>query len=106
VPGRPCTSRRERMLVRAVLAAAALLVLVAVASLVVSTAPARRGCIDVTIASSLGGQPISGCGARARSLCRQVGLRGGFTAADGAVVAAACRRSGLAVGAALPGRGR
>jgi hypothetical protein len=105
VSGRAATTRREQLILRGVLFGVLALALVVIVSLASGSSTARRGCIDVTIASSLGGQPIAGCGARARSLCRQVNVRGGFTAVAGAAVAAACRRSGLAVGAAASGGG-
>jgi hypothetical protein len=93
---RPLT-RRERMLVRGVLALiAAAAVAVGVAVGFASSSPAGRGCIDVTVASSIGAQPISGCGTRARSLCLQVG-DGGFTGTTASLVASACRRAGVPV---------
>lgn len=69
-----------------------LAMLVAV-SLVVSSAPAR-GCIQVTIASSLGGQPLSGCGARARSICAAA-ARGAYSPSATDALLTACRRAGL-----------
>lgn len=52
-------------------------------------APSNRGCVVVTIASSLGGTTLRNCGAAARSFCRaQARLNG--------EIAAACRRQGFA----------
>jgi hypothetical protein len=61
--------RRERMIV-AVLASC---LLVALAGLGVfaltSGSPPRKGCIEVTFASTLGGAELQGCGAKARHIC-------------------------------------
>jgi hypothetical protein len=52
-------------------------------------APSNRGCVVVTVASSLGGTTLRNCGAVARSFCTAQGkLNGG--------IAAACRRQGFA----------
>jgi hypothetical protein len=61
--------RREKtvvamLLVAVVLAAAGLLAYAAT-----SGAPARRDCIDVTFASTLGGAELQACGERARNIC-------------------------------------
>jgi hypothetical protein len=61
--------RRERLVVAAVLAAT----VAALAGLgiyaLTSGAPARRDCIGVTFASSVGGAELHGCGERARKIC-------------------------------------
>jgi len=86
-------SARERLglgAVGALTAALAALVVIALAS---SGAPGR-GCVQVTIASSLGGQPLSGCGARARSICAAA-AGGAYAPAAAEAVLSACRRAGL-----------
>jgi hypothetical protein len=50
--------------------------------------PASRGCVVVTVASSLGGATLRNCGAAAKRLCRDEGK-------TNAGIAAACRRQGL-----------
>jgi hypothetical protein len=52
-------------------------------------APSNKGCVVVTIASSLGGTTLRNCGTAAHSFCRaQAKLNGG--------IAAACREQGFA----------
>ena len=53
--------------------------------------PSNRGCVVVTVASSLGGTTLRNCGAAARSFCRAQAKRNGG-------IAAACRRQGFAPG--------
>jgi hypothetical protein len=70
-------------------AAIAVLVVIALAS--GSPKPAR-GCIAVTFASSLGGQPLDACGARARAVCRDArGESGVYSAPQRGTIIAACR---------------
>jgi hypothetical protein len=59
-----------------------------------SGAPARRDCIDVTFASTVGGATLHACGARARAICASPGELKGI--ADS--LRAACRRAGFAFG--------
>lgn len=61
-----------------------------------SGTPARRGCIEVTVPSTLGGAVVRQCGATARETCANpAGNRG--LAANGALHDA-CRRAGVAYG--------
>ncbi len=61
--------RREKAIVGSLLA----VVIVAAVALGVyglsSGAPARKDCVEVTFASTLGAAKIKGCGARARAIC-------------------------------------
>lgn len=81
--------------------AGAVLVLVvagAVAAVVGSTSgtPAHRGCIEVTVPSTLGAAVVRQCGSTAHQTCANpAGNRG--LAANGAL-RDACRRAGLAYG--------
>jgi hypothetical protein len=51
-------------------------------------APSSKGCVVVTVASSLGGTTLRNCGPAARQFCRAQGkLNGG--------IAAECRRQGF-----------
>jgi hypothetical protein len=52
-------------------------------------APSNRGCVVVTVASSLGGTTLRNCGAAARSFCRA-------QARLNVDIAAACRRQEFA----------
>jgi hypothetical protein len=59
-----------------------------------SGSPARRDCIDVTFASTVGGATLHACGARARAICATPGELKGV--AD--ELRAACRRAGFPFG--------
>ncbi len=61
--------RRERTAVAAVLACVALALAGLGAYALTSGAPARKDCIGLTFASTLGGAYVHVCGARAKSLC-------------------------------------
>jgi alpha-beta hydrolase superfamily lysophospholipase len=58
----------------------------------------RKGCLDVTFASSTGAGVVAGCGAAARPICAADGTTKGYTGTVGRQVAARCRELGLAVG--------
>jgi hypothetical protein len=91
-------SRREKWLVGGVLAGVAVLVTIVIVAISSAGHTSARGCVDVTIPYSLGGQEIYACGARARSICGSVGSAGGFTGPAGRAVATECRKAGLPVG--------
>lgn len=83
--------------------AAAVLVLLAagaVAAVIGSTsgARARRGCIEVTVPSTLGGAVVRQCGSTARAMCIDPAANPGL-AANGAL-REACRRARLSYGRA------
>jgi hypothetical protein len=61
--------RRERTVVAALLVCVALLVAGLGAYALTSGGPARRGCIEVSFASTLGGATEHACGAQARRVC-------------------------------------
>jgi hypothetical protein len=50
--------------------------------------PSNKGCVVVTVASSLGGTTLRNCGSAAREFCRAQGKAGGAIAAE-------CRRQGF-----------
>ncbi len=83
--------RREKGIVAAVLAVVVLAAAGLGAFALSSGSPARRDCIDVTFASTLGGADLKGCGARARSICAS----GSFPHIE-AELRAACARAGFA----------
>ena len=83
-------SRRERVAVATLLAVAvAALVGLGVYALT-SGSPARRDCVSVTFASSVGGAELHGCGERARRICASGDFPG---IAD--ELRAACTRAGF-----------
>jgi hypothetical protein len=86
--------RRERAVVAALLACVALAVVGLGAYALTSGAPARRDCIEVTFASTLGGASEHACGAQARTVCASPGA---FRSAA-AELRAACRRAGFPFG--------
>jgi hypothetical protein len=79
----------------ALMAVLAVVIVVALAS----TSPkVGRDCVKITFSSSLGGQDLGGCGARARALCHEANEPGGYTGRPGAALAAECRKQGFKVG--------
>jgi hypothetical protein len=70
-------------------------VLVAVIALaaygLTSGAPARKDCVEVTFASTLGGARIHACGARARTVCASAHAGEGIAPQ----LRLACRRAGF-----------
>jgi hypothetical protein len=86
--------RRERTAVAALLACVVLAVIGLGAYAVTSGAPARRDCIEVTFASTLGGATEHACGAQARRVCATPGAFKSVAAE----LRAACRRAGFPYG--------
>ncbi|HUB74256.1 MAG TPA: hypothetical protein VL979_09510 [Solirubrobacteraceae bacterium] len=82
--------RRERIIV-AVLASCTVLALAGLGVYALTSgAPARRDCVNVTFASTLGAAELHGCGARARRICGS----GDFPSIQ-QDLRAACRRAGF-----------
>ncbi|MGH2854444.1 MAG: hypothetical protein ACRDLF_09695 [Solirubrobacteraceae bacterium] len=65
--------RRERTVVAVLLVCVALSAIGLGAYALTSGAPARRDCIEVTFASTLGGATEHACGAQARTVCATPG---------------------------------
>jgi hypothetical protein len=86
--------RRERGIVAALLACIVLAAAGLGAYALTSGAPARRDCIEVTFASTLGGATEHACGAQARAVCASPQA---FKRAA-AELRAACRRAGFPFG--------
>jgi hypothetical protein len=61
-----------------------------------SSAPSRKGCIEITFASTLGAARLEQCGARARSTCAAPAGYRGVAAQE---LREACRRAGYPLGA-------
>jgi hypothetical protein len=83
--------KRERTVVAALLACVVLAVVGLGVFAVTSGAPARKDCIEVTFASTLGGATEHACGAQARTVCATPGAFKGVAAE----LRAACRRAGF-----------
>ena len=86
--------RRERTAVVALLVCVVIAVIGLGAYAVTSGAPARRDCIEVTFASTLGGATEHACGAQARRVCATPGAFKSVAAE----LRAACRRAGFPYG--------
>jgi len=82
--------RREKAAVGVLLACAVLALASLIAFALTSGSPARKDCVDVTFASTLGGARLHACGAKARSVCAS----GAFAGIE-AELRAACRRAGF-----------
>jgi hypothetical protein len=89
---------REKWILGSVLATVAALVIVVVISVGKSDPKSGNGCVNVTVPSSMGAQQLTGCGARARTMCRSVGAAGGYTGSLARALSSECRKAGLAVG--------
>jgi hypothetical protein len=83
--------RREKSAVAAVLVVLALAVVGLGAYALTSGSAARKDCIDITFASTLGGASLHACGARARVVCASAGGHKGIAEE----LRAACRRAGF-----------
>jgi hypothetical protein len=83
--------RRERAVVATLLACVVLIVVGLGAYALTSGAPARRDCIEVTFASTLGGATEHACGGQARRVCASPDAFR-HVAAE---LRAACRRAGF-----------
>ena len=86
--------RREKAAIAAVLTCLALAVIGLGAYALTSGSPARRDCIEVTFASTLGGATEHACGGQARTVCASPGA---FRSVAGEL-RAACRRAGFPYG--------
>ena len=82
--------RREKAVVGTLMAVIVLAVAGLGAYALTSGAPARRDCVDVTFASTLGGAHLHACGSRARRICASGAFRG-----IRQELRAACKRAGL-----------
>jgi hypothetical protein len=83
--------RRERTAVAALLVCVVLAVVGLGAYALSSGAPARKDCIEVTFASTLGGATEHACGGRARTVCATPGAFKSVAAE----LRAACKRAGF-----------
>jgi hypothetical protein len=86
--------RREKTVVATLLTCVALAALGLGVYALTSGSPARRDCIEVTFASTLGGATEHACGAQARRVCASPGA---FRHV-GAELRASCRRAGFPFG--------
>ena len=82
--------RREKLAVGSLLACVVLALAGLGAYALTSGSPARRDCVEVTFASTLGGARLHACGAHARRVCAS-GVAGGIEAQ----LREACRRAGF-----------
>ena len=92
---RRALTRRERGILSGVGTVLAALVIAVVISIATAEPQSGHGCVYVTVASSMGAQPYSGCGARARSICLGVGTPGTYQGSLQRELIGACRRAGL-----------
>jgi hypothetical protein len=83
--------RRERTVVAALLVCVVLAAVGLGVFAVTSGAPARKDCIEVTFASTLGGATEHACGAQARTVCATPGAFKSVAAE----LREACRRAGF-----------
>jgi hypothetical protein len=82
--------RREKLAVGSVLACVVLALAALGVYALTSGSAARRDCVDVTFASTLGGGRLHACGAKARRVCGS-----GVASGIDAQLRDACRRAGF-----------
>jgi hypothetical protein len=82
--------RQERIAMAALLSVLAIALAGLGAYALTSGSPARRDCVTVTFASTLGGADLHGCGAKARDICAS----GSFSHIQDQL-RAACARAGM-----------
>ena len=82
--------RREKRIVAVLMGCVLLAAIGLGAFALTSGSPPRKGCIEVTFASTLGGAQLHGCGPQARRICA-AGQFHSITAELGS----ACRRAGF-----------
>src|ERR1700681_2741611 len=68
--------RRERIVVATLLSAVVLALIGLGTYALTSGGTARRDCVDVTFASTLGGAQLHACGSRARQICSSGAFHG------------------------------
>jgi hypothetical protein len=83
--------RREKTVVAIVLSCVAIATVGLIAYGLTSGAPARRDCVGLTFASTLGGAQLHVCGGRARSVCASPGAFRGLEQE----LRAACEHAGF-----------
>jgi hypothetical protein len=86
--------RREKAAVGAALGCLIAAMIALGAYALSSGSPARRDCIDVTFASTVGGATLHACGARARAICASPSELKGISDS----LRAACLRAGFPFG--------
>jgi hypothetical protein len=90
-------SKREKWILSSVGATFAALVVIVIIAVATADPKSGNGCVNVTVPSSMGAQPLSGCGAKARTMCKLAGT-GGYTGSLAQALSTECRKAGLQVG--------
>jgi hypothetical protein len=75
----------------------AFLVIAVIIGFAQSSPTSGHGCVYVSVPSSMGAQPYSGCGGKARRICAQVGVPGGYSGSLARELIPACQKAGLPV---------
>ena len=88
---------RERWIVGSLGAAVAALVVAVLIGFAQSSPTSGHGCVYVSVPSSMGAQPYAGCGAKARRICAQVGIAGGYSGSLARELIPACQKAGVPV---------
>jgi len=86
--------RREKAIVASLLGAVVLALAALGVFALTSGAPARKDCIELTFASTLGGATVHACGARARETCASPAAFRGIED----MLREACRKAGFPFG--------
>lgn len=91
-------SKRERFMVRGVLAVVAVLAVVVAVAIATAGRSSANGCIHATIPGPVGAQEVNQCGSEARATCHTALASGSFAAQAARVIARECRKAALPVG--------
>lgn len=91
-------TRSEKWILGSVLATVAALAAVVIIAIATAEPTSANGCVNVTVPSSMGAQQLSGCGSRARTMCRAVGTQAGYTGSLAQALTTECRKAGVPVG--------
>jgi hypothetical protein len=89
---------REKRIVAGMATLVAVLIVGVLIAVITAGHSTGNGCVDVQIASPVGGSETFKCGAQARALCALVGVPDGYNGTAGAAIATECRKAGLPVG--------
>ncbi len=88
---------RERWILSCVGAIVAGLLIAVIIGFAQSSPTSGHGCVYVSVPSSMGAQPYAGCGAKARLICAQVGIPGGYSGSLARELIPACHKAGVPV---------
>jgi predicted membrane protein len=91
-PIRRLTKRERNVVIIGVIASAAVILALILATVGNSRPAPAAGCVYVIVPGVMGAEPVDACGAQAKTVCA---VQGAVDNPRGRAVAGACRRAGL-----------